>query len=299
MPALQLPVLLARGNHDALVAGCVAWTPMLSRLVVGSEKVRAMPPPSVLQNGFAGFLADPDPFFAGAGISVTADERRRPVTDGEFPLAFNANPTRVHGNNYVVRLNERVVIVVIDTVDVDGHPDGVFSTGQAAWLEETLTAIEADGERPVVIVASHHGPAHNHVTIPTEGLLAGPEVVALLGRYGSVALWINGHTHVGAITRHQPDGRRGFWEITAPSLIDWPSRFQTVEVLENPSGAISMVLELHEFDTATSADDPIHQLAGLHRLLTANQAGFGTIFPGSDHDEVGDSVLHLEAGLIR
>jgi 3',5'-cyclic AMP phosphodiesterase CpdA len=296
--ALQLPVLLARGNHDALLAGSVAWTSTLSQLATSALKVRELPAEPLIELSQRCFRSDPDAFFTGGGIKVTADERRRPLAGNEFPLAFNANTDRVHGNDYLVRLGDRVAIVVLDTADLDGHPAGVCSAAQASWLEGTLTAVEATIERPVVIVASHHGPGDHHVTAPTPGRLTGPEVVALLGRYSSVALWITGHTHVATTTRHQPDGSRGFWEITAPSIIDWPNQFQTIEVLENPSGALTFVIEQHNYDATTLADidDATVELADLHRLLSANQAGFGTIFPGAHHEVAGDSVLHLEAG---
>ncbi|XVQ09620.1 metallophosphoesterase [Spirillospora sp. CA-255316] len=294
---LSLPVLLARGNHDALFAGFVRWTPELTRLATGAEKVRGLPAAESLTDPQKRFLTEPDSFFTGARTPVAPDERRRPLEPGEFPLALNAQPDRVQGHDYIVQIGDRVVIVVLDTVDENGHPDGVLSSAQAAWLDDTLTAIETDLDRPIVIVASHHGPSHHHVTTPTPRRLTGTDAVDLLGRHPSVAIWLNGHTHAASVTRHRATDRRGFWEITADSIIDWPCRFQTVEVLENPSGALTILVTKTDYDTEPAEDEATGpaRLAALHRLITANQAGFGDIFPGAGNHDVHDYVLRLEA----
>lgn len=297
VPPLRLPVLLARGNHDALLAGTVAWTPTLACRATSDMKARALSAALPLHELKQQFYNGPEAFFTGTGIRVTPDERRRPVPDDGFPLVFNSDAQRVHGNDYLVRLNDRVAIVVLDTVDPDGHPAGVISVAQAIWLQETLTALENESAQPVVVVASHHGPSHHHVTHPAPGRLTGSEVVALLGRYSSVALWLTGHTHIATTTFHQPDGQRGFWEVTASSIIDWPAQFQTIELFENPDGALAVVIHQHHYDAMT----PTHQtgmtgdLAGLHRLLAANQAGFGRIFPGPVIAGGRDCVLQLAA----
>jgi len=298
---LQLPVLLAKGNHDALLCGFVSWTSALSRIAVGQVKARELPSALRSQILKKRFVIEPEIFFTGPGIPVTADDRRRPLAGDEFPLAFNTEPQRARGNDYLVQLSDRLTIVVLDTHDPDGHPGGVLSTDQAQWLEDTLTAIEGTGQHPVVIVASHHGPAQHHVTVPERDRLSGTEVAALLGRRNSVALWLTGHTHVGTTTYHRPHGHRGFWEVSAPSIVDWPNQFQTIEVRENSSGALAIVVEQHDYDATTPSDeaDMTLDLAGLHRLLSANQAGFGAIFPGTDVPAARDCTLHLETGEAR
>ncbi len=294
---LRLPVMLARGNHDALLAGTVAWTPTLARHATGDVKARALPTAQPLHALKQRFYSEPEIFFTGTAIRVTSDDGRRPVADDGFPRVFNGDAQSVSGNDYFARLNERLAIVVLDTLDPAGHPAGVVSVEQASWLQDTLTTLESEAEEPVVIVASHHGPRDHHVTRPAPGRLTGPDVVALLGHYKSVALWLTGHTHVASTTLHQPDGKRGFWEVTASSIVDWPAQFQTIELLENPCGAIAVVVQQHHYDATspTGRDGMTSDLAGLHLLLTANQAGFGRIFPGPSFESARDRVLQLGA----
>ena len=61
--------------------------------------------------------------------------------------------------------------------------------------------------------------------------MLGPELLVELDSHPSLVLWLNGHTHQTAITP-----RASWWEVTAPSLIDWPQQARIVELLRGDGG---------------------------------------------------------------
>lgn len=82
---LSVPAILARGNHDALLAGTVAWTAATRALAAGGRKVRGLPPGDLLDDAAAAFRADPAAFFTGRAVPVTPDPSRRPIAAAEPP----------------------------------------------------------------------------------------------------------------------------------------------------------------------------------------------------------------------
>ncbi len=294
----DLATIFVRGNHDALLAGTVAWTPKMAAVSVGAAKQRGLPAAELLADAAASFRADPDLFFTGSTTVVAGDSARRPMVPTEFPAARHVQ-TRIHRSpfDFVARPNDGLAVVVLDTVDENGHPDGVLSTEQAQWLGETIAELDRQEPETSVIVASHHGPAHHHVTIPHRDRITGPGIVDLLCRHPNVVAWINGHAHMASVTRHSRLGRRGFWEITAASIIDWPCQFSTLAVYTHKSHGVVLTVDKHDLAarnwTGGHTDDPVTDLGGLHRLLAANQADFGRIFPGAENYDTRDLTLVL------
>ncbi|WP_457256437.1 metallophosphoesterase [Pedococcus sp. P5_B7] len=301
VPPLRSTILLARGNHDALFAGTVAWTPRLASLAVGDQKVRGLPEQQGLLDDVASsFRSDPDSFFTGTTHAVTPDATRRPLRSDEFPVSIGATPIDRVGYDYLTQLTDNLFVIVLDTVDNDGHPDGVLSTEQGHWLDSTLTALETRHPAATTIIASHHGPRDHHVTSPDPNRLTGAQVVDILCMHLSVVLWATGHAHAASVERHLRPDQRGFWEVTGASIIDWPCQFSRIHIARSTTGAYRINVDKLDYDAQTLTGPgenpgtaPAAALADLHRDLAANQADFGRIFPSVTNYDVRDLELHL------
>ncbi len=93
------------------------------------------------------------------------------------------------------------------------------------------------------------------------------ELLRELTQHPSLVLWLNGHTHQTAVTPHGT-----WWEVTAPSLIDWPQQARIVELLRG-EGVLTIAATM--LDHAGEAPwrggiDGVLALAGLSRELAAN-----------------------------
>jgi hypothetical protein len=98
------------------------------------------------------------------------------------------------------------------------------------------------------------------------------ELNAMLSKHRCVVLWCNGHTHATTVTPHLSD-LGGWWEVTAPSLIDYPQQGRVVELLRSRSGeltiAATMLDHAGELPWCGTLDSPV-AIAGLSRELAAN-----------------------------
>jgi hypothetical protein len=97
------------------------------------------------------------------------------------------------------------------------------------------------------------------------------ELRTVLLRHPCVVAWLNGHTHVHAVTAIADGAGAGFWQVTTASHIDWPQQSRVVEFLATDA---ALVLACTVID---SAADPAYQgsaepvdLAALARELAAN-----------------------------
>jgi len=97
-----------------------------------------------------------------------------------------------------------------------------------------------------------------------------------------VVLWLNGHTHRTAVTAHQT-----YWEVTAPSLIDWPQQGRVVELLR---GGGRLTITARPLDHAgetpwTGGTDTTYALAGLSRQLARADWQRGALDRAGDPDD--------------
>jgi hypothetical protein len=99
-----------------------------------------------------------------------------------------------------------------------------------------------------VVLLSHHGYAH--LSNP-RGEKRADELLRLLARFGNVVLWLNGHTHMNLIV-----ARKGFWEVTTGSIVDWPCQARVIELFETTGGALA---------SASPCSTTTGGLAELHR----------------------------------
>ncbi|MDT4892549.1 MAG: hypothetical protein QOE97_1584 [Pseudonocardiales bacterium] len=134
------------------------------------------------------------------------------------------------GRPYYRYDHERVTILVLGTVDEHGGWQGSLDRDRFDWLESQLSAADVGGRH--VILASHHPLAtlvnDRHPDGAQHRVLA-PELAATLAAHPCVVLWLNGHTHRTTAAAHGT-----WWEITTPSLIDWPQQPRIVELLHSP-----------------------------------------------------------------
>lgn len=327
---LRLPWLSCYGNHDALVLGTARHNETYERIATGSSKVRVAPPNFNPARDLPGFDAAPEAFLTSSAAAVTPDASRRPYGLGEYVAAHRACPGTPPGHGFDTSSLERgsadyvcdqsaARLIVLNTTNPNGYFQGSIGLPQYHWLEEQMIAahsryIAADGS-PVttgnrdrlVVLCTHHTletltnakvAQNGSGSAPDEATrVLGAEVALLVHRFPNVILWINGHTHRTAIrARPDPAGRTaGFWEVTTPSIIDWPSQARLIEIVSNGNETLSILCTMvdHAGPPDPSAAQGIARLASIHRELAANDphAGVNRGLGGHPEDRTVDLVI--------
>jgi metallophosphoesterase (TIGR03767 family) len=287
---LRMPWLGCYGNHEQVCQGVGIVTPELAARMTGSLK--PVGPPSGLDPDrvVEDFTDHPELFMTGESLDVPPDPARHPISREEFvDRHVKAGGHGFSERSYYAYDAGLVRFITLDTVCDAGGADGTLDAEQLHWLERRLEEVHStfrsrDGsmirtgnpDRHVVVV-SHHGYAH--LSNP-RGEKRADELLRLLGRFGNVALWLNGHTHINQIV-----AREGFWEVTTGSLVDWPCQARVVELYETVGGGLAIGCTMLDHDGGG--------LAGLHRELAANvpTRGFDDGSGGSPEDR--NSILLL------
>ena len=296
---LRVPWIGCQGNHELLLQGIGILTPAIAAALVGTRKSVALPAGVDRYTAAEDFVSGPEAFLAGPAIVVTADAGRRPLSTADFLRAhpqghgFTVDNVR-RGTAYFVHDTPAVRFIVLATACPGGGAEGRLDAIQAGWLEARLAEVR---DRLVVIV-SHHGldQLANHRDGGGSPHLPPAEVLALLLRFPTVVLWLNGHTHATRV-RPRPSAAGGLWEVTTCSLVDWPSQARLVELLDRGEGVLEIACTMvdHASPTNPEAGETGADLAGLHRQLAANQprGGFGLKLEGTPLDR--NVVLRLPA----
>jgi len=160
---------------------------------------------------------------------------------------------------------------VLDTVNPHGGWQGSLDGAQLDWPPGELTACRG---RPVILFSHHPMETLVNDRRPpgADRRVLSEELRSFLIDFPCVVAWINGHTHVHAVTPVREDGGPGgFWQITTASHIDWPQQARMIEVLQ-ADGAIAICCTVIDSDAPASSagiDGPIG-LAALARELAAN-----------------------------
>ena len=87
-----------------------------------------------------------------------------------------------------------------------------------------------------------------------------------------VVAWVNGHTHIHAITPVRQDpAARGFWQVTTASHIDWPQQARLIEFLAVDGALAICCTVIDSYAPASYGDaEGTAGLAALSRELAAN-----------------------------
>ncbi|MGN6795581.1 MAG: TIGR03767 family metallophosphoesterase [Streptosporangiaceae bacterium] len=276
---LGMPWYAAYGNHDGLVQGSVARTPLLQQLATGPLKLTGLPPsilaqPLSAQVAFLVGLLREDPTAVNLELSqgsrriVTPDPDRR-IVDRTTTVTEHFNTTGTpaghgftaanisQGTAYYTFDIGQMRGIVLDTVVSAGGADGSLDPDQLAWLEAQLQAASSRWLSPGGDVVTRQGRhdklavIFSHHTIGTmgnvpagSGRIGGDEVAALLLRYPNAILWVNGHTHRNQVLAHARAAGSaisgGFWELNTAAHIDWPEQSRIVEIVDNLDRTLSV-----------------------------------------------------------
>ncbi len=282
---LVVPWLAVYGNHDAHLQGMARSTRVVRALATLGTKLIEIPAgldPAAISKGDSHIdLGKILALLRSKRRRVARDAERRLLSRPEFVAAHFASQGKPQGHGFSVTNKEQgtayyrydsglTSVLVLDTVNEHGGYDGSLDRSQLRWLMAELAA--AQSERRYVVVASHHTlDTLTNGQAPAKSAshrVLGPEILRMLQSYSCVVLWVNGHTHTCTVRPHDT-----LWEITSPSLVDWPQQGRSIELVRNGNGTLSTysVLVDHDGEPAWSgATDSPGALASLSRTLSAN-----------------------------
>ena len=282
---LGLPWYAIHGNHDNMMQGTVKPVGTVAEFAVGGIKL-VTPPDDVdaaaMLARFSGAEADALTELArGTRLTVTPDPGRAMITRADHIREHFQSAGQPAGHGYTARnvadgtayyaFDHGVIrCVVLDTVNHHGGWQGSIDETQLRWLEAELAASAA---RPVVLFSHHPLETMVNDTRPpgADRRVLADEMRAMLLAYPCVVAWLNGHTHVHAVSAVTDGDGGGFWQITTASHIDWPQQARIVEFLATSTGlAIGCtVIDSAAAATYQGSADPA-DLAALARELAAN-----------------------------
>ena len=282
---LGLPWYAVHGNHDNMMQGTVRPVGLVADFAVGGTKL-VTPPGDInaaeMLTRFSSAEGDALAELArGARLAVTPDPGRVMVTRADHIREHFRSGGRPAGHGYSERnvadgtayyaFDHGVIrCVVLDTVNHHGGWQGSIDATQLTWLEAELAAAAA---RPVILF-SHH-PLEtlvNDARPPgADRRVLADELREVLLAHPCVVAWLNGHTHVHAVSAITDGSGGGFWQVTTASHIDWPQQARIVEFLAAGS---SLAIACTVIDSAAAArytggSEPA-ELAALARELAAN-----------------------------
>ncbi|MEY2722349.1 MAG: TIGR03767 family metallophosphoesterase [Actinobacteria bacterium] len=273
------------GNHDALLQGTVVPDTQLRQIAIGDMKFVELSQAEVLQTlqsiSEVGPSRYPDNSQA-TSVAVTPDGYRDFLDSKMFAHAMASHGNghgydhnlAESGKRYWMKSIGSALLIALDTVNPHGGWQGSIDDQQFQWLLEIL----GNNRDTYVIIASHH---------PLQDLINGydpngekrylkEEILRELTRFPNLVLWLAGHTHRNKSTYFGQDEYHGFWQVETSSLIDWPQQGRVVELFEDQSGEICIATTMFDHAGEMGIDpshlrlDDVHNLAGLSRLLSAN-----------------------------
>ncbi len=282
---LGLPWYAVHGNHDNMLQGTVSPAGWLREFPVGAVKLVTPPDDIDAAELLARFdSADGDALAElarGRQLPVTPDPGRATVTrsdhirehfrSGGVPAGHGYSARNLaDGTAYYAFDHGPIRCVVLDTVNHHGGWQGSVDATQLGWLEAELTASAA---RPVVLFSHHPLETLINDTRPpgADRRVLADELRAMLLGHRCVVAWLNGHTHVHAVTAVTDGAGSGFWQVTTASHIDWPQQARIVEFLATDT-ALSIACTVIDSAAAVryqGSAEPA-DLAALARELAAN-----------------------------
>jgi len=274
---LGLPWYAVHGNHDNMLQGTVPAAGWLRDYPAGAVKYVTPPDGIDAAEMLRRFdTAEADALVAlaaGPRLAVTPDPARVPVTRTAHVREHFRTSGRPAGHGYTRRNADEgtayygfdhgvVRCLVLDTVNPHGGWQGSLDGTQFGWLAAELAASAA---RPVLLFSHHPLETLVNDRRPpgADRRVLAAELRDLLLARPCVVAWVNGHTHVHAISAVREDGAPGgFWQVTTASHIDWPQQARIVELLETGDG---LVLACTVIDSAAPARHGAGHRAGAGR----------------------------------
>lgn len=242
---LRAPWYPVLGDHDLLVQGVVAPTPLTDAIARGDRAVWELPtelhvPAAAARLGAAAPDGLPDAtllegligeLLSAPAVGVPVDARRRELAAADvLQLLRQAVKPRAAVLDqdgplldYAIDVGGHVRAIVLDLVRREGGSGGLVHKGQARWLARQLAA---SGGR-WVLVFTHQ---------PLASSAGGDELLALLDAHPRVLAAISGHTHRNRIVP-RPGAGGGYWLVSTASLIDYPQQTRALRVRATPAGA--------------------------------------------------------------
>ena len=294
---LPVPWYTVYGNHDTIYYGTFGVPSSLNDLAVGNRKFYDWK--FEVADYFGDWTAESSAIgralhsmsrssgMALGARPVAADPQRKLLEQKDFMRAHfdtTVNPGPIgHGFNksnletgrtyWSQDVNSFVRAFGLDSCNQVAGPDGAISEAQFNWLEAELAAAQREGK--LCIILSHHNSftLENSAELATDPgkLIHAEEFIAMVLKYPTAIAWLNGHTHNNTITAHKGENG-GFWEITTASCIDFPQQQQTVEIVDNGDGTLSIFTTVldHLSDAHWNGALTSSGLASLSRELSAN-----------------------------
>ena len=274
------------GNHDNMLQGTVRPDGWLRDFLSGGVKYVSPPagidPADTLrrfESADGDALAD---LSAGTQLAVTPDPARTPVTRAIHVREHFRTSGQPAGHGYSRRNADDgtayygfdhgiVRCIALDTVNQHGGWQGSIDAAQLGWLVAELTACAS---RPVVLFSHHplESLVNDRRPPGADRRILTAELRDVLLAHPCVVAWINGHTHVHAISAVRHDGAPGgFWQVTTASHIDWPQQSRVIELLETGHGLAICCTVLDSAAPASyRGSNAPADLAALARELSAN-----------------------------
>lgn len=322
-PGVPTPWYTVFGNHDTLFMGNLRVDPTLEAWAIGSHK--AATPRAATSNMLSQMSTDTSVAYQlfdqiqsqlgfEAGVfDVTENSARflfeqidfmqrhldSPALPGPVGHGFTQANISSGQTYWSADITPYLRVFGLDTCNSVTGADGAVPQDQVSWLEAGLA--QATKENKLCLVLSHHNSytlennAHSPIG-PSQPLVHAEEFISILQGYPNMIAWVNGHTHLNAITAHpKPDNSGGFWEITTASCIDYPQQQQLIEIVDNKDGTLSLFCTTinHDSDAAWKEGDFSQDgMASLSRQLAANYWQIGpTSKVGSELDRNTELII--------
>ncbi len=266
-PGLPVPWYAVYGNHDTLYIGTLPVSAALRSSAVGDTK--AVSWQALGADFLAGLGAQASAFqrvlqswisdnARASGLrTVTPDPARKLLDQADFmrihldspavpgPVGHGFTPDNLSTGRtwWSADVGPVIRLLGLDTCNQVVGADGAVPQDQFDWLEAELVRCEQD-KRIAVVLSHHNSETLENAAVPAVGsaqrLVHAEELIAMLASHPVCVAWVNGHTHVNTITAHRREGGGGFWEITTASCIDFPQQQQTIDIVDNRDGTISL-----------------------------------------------------------
>jgi metallophosphoesterase (TIGR03768 family) len=166
------------------------------------------------------------------------------------------------------------IIVLDDTCKGPGSPnyaEGYLDQTRIDWLTSELQ--EGQDNNKLMIIAAHI-PVNPQTYLVDDGthmpVFLSPtdaQMIALLGNYPNLILWIAGHRHVNTVSPQPYNAsdlsdhpENSFWEVETASLRDFPQQFRTFDIRRNSDNTISIIIT--DVDPAVTEGSPAAKSRG-------------------------------------